>query len=271
MEQILKTVIDIGLNKTVKVLHITDAHLVDGDENDKGYLIDLLKMRKETFIKEGKYPPKTQNEYLVEAFELAENEGAYPVLTGDIMDLNTSGNRREMHRICDGREYMFTAGTHEFQRSSCTPKCCPLEEPFPYYRDTRNALMAEFPQWKLDSDSRVIGGVNLITVDNSQGFFTEPTFESLKREAEKGLPMVLFMHIPLNDERLRRPPQEGFLMSREEFDISEETLSFIKSCPLIKATFAGHWHCDSRYPDMTPPSYVTPGLFSGICRMIEIK
>ena len=271
MEQILKTVVNAGLVKTVKVLHITDAHLVDGDENDTGYLVDLLKMRKDTFIKEGKHAPKTQNEYLEEAFVIAEKEGAYPILTGDIMDLNTSGNRKEMHRICDGKEYMLTAGTHEFQRSSCTPKCCPLEEPFPYYRDTRNALMTEFPQWKLDFDNRIINGVNLIAVDNSQGFFTEQTYEGMKKEAEKALPMVLFMHIPLNDERLHRPPTEGFLMSEEEFEISEKAFEFIKSCPLIKATFSGHWHCESNYPDHTPPTYVTPGLFAGICRIIEIK
>lgn len=275
MVQILSTVLEIGLDAPVKVLHITDTHITESNENDDQRMKDLIEMRRETFIKEGKYAPRTPQEYLKEAFALAEKEGAFPVLTGDITDLNSAGGREALHDCMDGRaDFLYTAGTHEFQRSSCTPKCCPLEEPAPYYEDTRAALQAEFP-WNWDSDHRVIGGVNLVTLDNSQGFFTQDAYEKLKAEIEKGLPMVLFMHVPLTCGTLKRvphePPYENYRFSREEYEISRKTVDLIESTPLVKATFAGHWHCDSQYPDHQPPTWVTPGTYAGIVRMIEIR
>ncbi len=235
-------------------------------EKDDGRLQDLIKMRRKTFIKEGNYAPCTPQEYLTEAFELAEAEGAFPVLTGDIQDLNTAGSRAAMHECLDGRDFLYTAGTHEFQRSSCTPKCCPLEEPGTYYEDTRDALKAEFC-WNWDSDSRVIGGVNLVTLDNSQGFFTKDAYGKLQEEMEKGLPMILFTHVPLTCETLKRiphePPYQHYRFSQEEYEISRKTVELIESTPLIKATFAGHWHCDSQYPNHQPPHVGHP---RNLCR-----
>ncbi len=273
MVSILKTVLDLGLEQPVKILHITDTHITESNENDDQRMKDLIEMRRETFVQEGKYAPRTPQQYLVEAFDLAKAEGAYPVLTGDIMDLNSAGNRVALHECLDGREFLFTAGTHEFQRSSCTPKCCPLEEEGSYYEDTRKALQEEFP-WNWDSDSKVVGGVNLVTLDNSQGFFTKDAYDKLQAEITKGLPMILFMHVPLTCGTLKRvphePPYEFYRFSQEEYEISRKTVDLIESTPLIKATFAGHWHCESQYPDHTPPTWVTPGTYAGIVRLIEL-
>ena len=273
MVEIIRTTLNIGLEKPVKVLQITDAHITESNENDDQRMKDLIEMRRDTFVKEGKYAPRKPQEYLVKAFELAEAEGAFPVLTGDIMDLNSAGSREALHPCLDGKDFLYTAGTHEFQRSSCTPKCCPLEEPGLYYEETRAALQAEFP-WNWDSDSRVIGGVNLVTLDNSQDFFTAGAYAKLQEEIEKGLPMILFMHVPITCDTLKRkpnvPPLEYYRFSQEEYEISRKTVELIESCPLVKAVFAGHWHCRSEYPDNQPPSYVTPGTYAGIVRMIEI-
>lgn len=274
MVEILHTELNLGLEKPVKILHITDTHITESNDDDDQSMKDLIEMRRKTFIKEGNYAPRTPQEYLTEAFELAEKEGAYPVLTGDIIDLNSAGGRAALHQCLDGRDFLYTTGTHEYQRSSCTPKCCPLEEPDSYYEDTRAALTEEFG-WKWDSDSRVVGGVNLVTADNSQGFFTADAYQKLEKEIEKGLPMILFMHVPLTCDTLKRlphnPPYEFYRFSEEEYQISRKMVDRIESCPLIKATFAGHWHCNSLYPNHTPPTYVTPGTYAGIVRMIEIK
>lgn len=275
MVNVLHTVVEIGLEKPVKVLHITDTHITESNENDDQRMKDLIEMRRDTFVKEGKYAPRTPQEYLIEAFEIAEKEGAFPVLTGDITDLDSAGGREALHECMDGRtDFLYTAGTHEFQRSSCTPKCCPLEEPAPYYEETRTSLQAEFP-WNWDSDHKVIGGINLVTLDNSQGFFTLDAYEKLKAEIAKGLPLVLFMHVPLTCETLKRvpyePPYQDYRFSPEEYEISRKTVALIESEPLIKATFAGHWHCDSQYPSHQPPTWVTPGTYAGIVRLIEFR
>lgn len=273
MVNVLKTVLEIGLEKPVKILQITDTHITESNDDDDQRMKDLIEMRRDTFVKEGKYAPRKPQEYLVKAFELAEAEGAFPVLTGDIMDLNSAGSRAALHCL-DGREFLHTAGTHEFQRSSCTPKCCPIEEPAPYYEETRAALQKEFP-WNWNSDNRVIGGLNLVTLDNSQGFFTKDAYEKLQKEIEKGLPMILFMHVPLVCGTLKAGPSDPMFAdsrySEEEFAISRKTVDLIESTPLVKATFAGHWHCDSQYPDHQPPTYVTPGTYAGIVRLIEVK
>lgn len=273
MVEIIRTTLNLGLEKPVKVLQITDTHITESNENDDQRMKDLIEMRRETFVKEGKYAPRKPQEYLVKAFELAEAEGAFPVLTGDIMDLNSAGGREVLHACLDGRDFLHTAGTHEFQRSSCTPRCCPLEEPGFYYEETRAALQAEFP-WNWDSDNRVIGGVNLVTLDNSQDFFTAGAYAKLQAEIERGLPMILFMHVPITCDTLKRlphvPPMEDYRFSQEDYEISRKTVELIESCPLVKAVFAGHWHCRSEYPDNQPPSFVTPGTYAGIVRMIEI-
>lgn len=274
MVNILKTVLEIGLDEPVKVLHITDAHITESNDDDDQRMKDLIEMRRETFVKEGKYAPRTPQQYLIRAFEIAEEEGAYPVLTGDIMDLNSAGGRVALHECLDGRDFLHTPGTHEFQRSSCTPRCCPIEEPAPYYEETRAALQAEFP-WSWDSANKIVGGVNLVTLDNSQGFFTADAYAKLQKEIERGLPMILFMHVPLTCGTLKSGPNDRIFAesrySQEEFEISRKTVDLIESTPLIKATFAGHWHCDSQYPDHQPPTWVTPGAYAGIVRLIEIK
>lgn len=274
MLKILDTVVEIGLEEPVKVLHITDAHITESDEGDDSRMKELIETRRRTFFKEGGCPDAKPQDYLAEALELAEREGAFPVLTGDIMDLNSSGNRAVLHKLLDGRDFLFTAGTHEMQRSSCTPRCCPLEEPGTYYEDTRAALQREF-LWNWDSDSRVVGGVDLVTLDDSQGFFTLDSYNKLRAELEKGLPLALFMHVPINCETLgflpHEPPYEYYRFSREEYEISRRTVDLIRSHHLVKATFAGHWHTDSAFPDLVPPTWVTPGTFSGAARMIEFR
>ncbi|MBE6883345.1 MAG: metallophosphoesterase [Ruminococcaceae bacterium] len=273
MVKLLRTVLNLGLKAPVKVLHITDTHITESDREDDVRIQELIEMRRMTFIEEGGYAPRKPQEYLEEALELAEKENALPVLTGDIQDLNTSGNRKILQKILSARDFLYTPGTHEFQRSSCTPYCCPLEEPLGYYANTRNQLIKEFSPWaKWDFDNCILNGLNLITVDNSQDYFPEITFQRLKQEVEKGLPILLFMHVPVTCPALLRGPYAESSLTEEQFQISMETLEYIRTNPLIKASFAGHLHCEKE--EVLPSGHkihVTPGTYAGICRMIEIR
>ena len=61
-------------------------------------------------------------------------------------------------------------------------------------------------------------------------------------------------------------------LTEEQFQISMETLEYIRTNPLIKASFAGHLHCEKE--EVLPSGHkihVTPGTYAGICRMIEIR
>lgn len=86
--------------------------------------------------------------------------------------------------------------------------------------------------------------------------------------------MVLFMHDPLSDQGLlrARPFIEFGPRTDEEFKASDDLIEFIGKCPRVVATFAGHWHGES---DHIAPCgarvLITPALFQGACRLIEIR
>ncbi len=269
MEKIIETKIHIGLEKPVKILHITDVHLVDYAEEDIPEKKEHLIRRRAVFEKEAGFPPHTQNEYFSEAFEIAERENALTVLTGDVTDIAAIGTRREFHRIADGHDFMYCPGSHEFADFCRTPGPDHAE----IYKRNYDSFRESFPNLKVTFDSRTVGGLNVITIDNSEDYFTAEIYDKLRAEADRGLPMILFMHDPIGDWNLLRirPINENMRRSPEEFLTSDSVLGFIGRCPLIKATFAGHWHGESEaVAPCGQKYYVTPGLFKGICRMITI-
>lgn len=270
MERIIRTTLEIGLAEPVKLLHMTDVHLVEYAEDDDPEQIEHMKKRRTVFEKEAGFPPHTQNEYFEEGFRIAAAEGAFPIVTGDVMDVLDNGNLTEFHRITDGKDFMFCPGSHDFARFCRTPG---PEYPG-IYREARARVEASFPQRDLTFESRVIGGVNLITMDNSQDYFPAEVLERLRGEEKKGLPMVLFMHDPLHDHGLLRVRPMNPAMGRtpQELLISDTVLGFLARCPLVAAAFSGHWHGEA---EAVAPcgvrTFVTPGLFKGVCRLIELK
>ncbi len=269
MEKIIRTTLHAGLQKPVKLLQITDIHLVEYSDRDPQAQVDHMIRRKEVFRKEADFPPFTQNDYFAEAFDLAKEEDATLIVTGDVIDVCTYGNLAEFHRIADGKDFMYTPGSHEFA-SFCRSAGPDWRET---YNRNRKTVTESFPNLNYTFESRVVGGINVITCDNHMDFFACDVLEKLKTEAEKGLPMVLFMHEPLTDHGLLRirEPNPYSAGTEEDYRISDEVLKFIDSCPLILATFGGHWHGEGEYTNAAGTKiFVTPGLFKGICRMIEI-
>ena len=71
MERIIETVLEIGLEKPVKILHVTDVHLTDSLPEDDPEQQEHMVKRTEVFRKEANYPPKAPAEYFEESFALA--------------------------------------------------------------------------------------------------------------------------------------------------------------------------------------------------------
>jgi len=271
MQKVIRTRLCLGLEQPVKVLHVTDVHLTETDPRDPIEQQEHMDKRRTVFRRESNFVPLSPNEYFTEAFALAEAEGAFPIVTGDVIDVNCLGNIDEFHRLSDGKDFLFTPGSHEFAKFCRAPK--EGDDYHGRYRVIRPALERSFPHLSFTFDARVIGGVNLITVDNSRDWFPQEVLDGLKEEAKKGLPMILFMHDPLTDHGLLRirEPHPAVRVSDEIYAISDQVLKFIDECPLIKATFAGHWHGEGEQKTAGgTPVYITPGLFKGICRMIEL-
>lgn len=271
MERVVHTVLEVGLEKPVKILHITDVHLTVANDQDTEEMKETMQRRKELFRKEGGYPPHTPSEYFEEAIKMAEEMGALLVVTGDVCDLNNHGCKEEFHRIADGHDMMFSPGGHETQCRYVRT----IEEGAEYIRTTRPQVQAAFPEFDFDLDSRVVNGLNIVTADNAIDYYSAATLARFKKELEKGLPIIVFSHDPIFDRALNtwealRPTEE---LTDEERRISHEMIDLINTHPLVKATFAGHLHSldDHFRIHEGKPAYVTPSLFKGACRLIEVR
>jgi len=113
-------------------------------------------------------------------------------------------------------------------------------------------------------NARVVGGVNIVGIDNSYYRFADWQIWRLKKEVEKGLPIVLAFHDPLFEENLyqehrRRAPNgctylvgcdEEHLLPYSEFRAVQQRpdeptlrmIDYINSEPLIRVILTGHLH-----------------------------
>lgn len=268
MVEILHTVIEVGLEKPVKLLHITDVHLTAYAEEDPPSQQELLKQRYETFRKSGGEPPKDPDGYFREAIELAEQLGATLIVTGDVIDLHSAGNVAAFHAIADGHDMMFTPGGHEYQRI-CRRT---MEEEGDYAATMRHKLASEFPEFDLDFDSRIIGGLNVITANNSLDYYNAYTVARFQKELDRGLPIIVFSHDPVNDKLmgLTESYHPNVKLTPEDYATSNRMLDALLHDPRVITTVAGHWHRADEPVIDGKKHYVTPGLFKGICRLVEV-
>ncbi len=261
-----------GLEKPIKILHLTDLHLSLSNENDSDALKEKTAKRREVFFKEANAPQRDPVGFLEEALEYSK-QFDYTVITGDIFDRISDANIEAARKILGDKDYLFCPGNHEF--STVDGHCKPEEK-----EEIRNLLKTIFPG-NLTLDSKIIGGVNLVAADNSHYYWTEEQLELLKKEVEKGYPILLFTHSPLengvrtlNPELDRRTAiiRQEILNSAGESAIKPtcQATDYIANEPLIKATFGGHFHGNFLKEFGNKNTYILGGLFKGIVGEIHI-
>ena len=280
--RIAKTTLHIGANKTTKFLHITDTHLCRVYESEGEKLVNLGKRRNERAFGDEEKIEK----YFEEALEYAKKNDDLIVYTGDIYDFLSQSNFDYMDMALSQMDYVYAAGNHDF----CTAPGAAKED---YdFKIKQIRIVAPHVKSNLLFDSRIINGINLITMDNSYYQFTSGQLDMLKAETSKGYPVILFVHNPFYNEQIADdkmskdncaylvcPPEdllERYPPERAEYQrAAEETnrmLDFILNCDGIKAVFAGHLH--ENYEGMIfgkKMQYVTGGTFNGDVREIIIE
>lgn len=268
MIHLTKTRLEIGLTHPVKILHITDVHLTYADETDIPRHQALMKKRFDVFQKEAGFPPFTPKEYFEQAIALAKKEDALLICTGDAIDIHTNGNLTVFKELIRGEDMMFSPGGHEHQ-FRCVRT---MEEPYPYWETIRPQLESEFSAFDLYLESRVIGGLNIITADNSMDYFAKRTVDAFKKELEKGLPTIVFFHDYIWDEFLNKtePYHPNVRMTKEDYAVSHEMIDLLLHHPLVITTVSGHGHRDEECVIAGKTHYMTDGLFKGKARLIEI-
>ncbi len=273
-----KNTLHVGLEKPVKLLHVTDTHLTYADEQDDE--------RKHALARRLRDPNKEQ--YLAEHIAYAEECCDLLVHTGDLMDFVSHGNVEKAREILKNERIFFIAGNHDYSQY--------VGEAWEdsAYRMNSYMQMGYGLGVPMFFNSRIVGGVNVVGIDNSYYHFSDWQIWRLQKEVEKGLPVILAFHDPLFEQSLYDYHysvssedctylvgcDEEHLLRYSEFRAVQQRpdaptlrmIDYIKSEPQIKAILTGHLHF-SFESMLTPtlPQFVTGGAYEGIARELTIE
>lgn len=281
--EILQTTVSIGLPEPVRFLHITDSHISLADEHDPPEIQALAKARRDTCFELDTAEGDTVRFYR-EALEYARKNKLFVVCTGDLIDFMSHANFAFLDKAFDGVDYVYALGNHDI----CRYVGGDTEDTA--YKWNNMKKTATHIESNLYIDSKLYGGVNFITADNSYYLMDAGQIAFMRAEAAKGYPMVLCMHTPFYTPRfaedrlaaektcsyLMAPPEEllaRYTPDRREQQAADETtlraVEYIENEPLIKAVFAGHMHYSFEEPLKNGVmQYTTDGSYRGIVREV---
>ena len=250
MLDIVKNRIEIGLDKPVKLLHVTDTHLCDLDERDDD--------RKKWVLRNDSVEGNKQ--YFREAIDYCNDHCDMLVHGGDMYSLVSPRSIevvREHLDLC--KNYIVVAGNHEFSQYG-GESWEGIAYKMTQYQTVRHRLGED-----LLFASKVVGGVNVVAIDDGYYRVEDWQIWRLQREVKKGLPIVLLMHVPLYDEDLYQKSlafwgknngaaligcDENHLMVYSEYRAYQQRptpstmrfIDYVNSEPLIKCVLTGHIH-----------------------------
>lgn len=271
---ITKNKIIVGAEKPFRFLHMSDTHFTLADGRDDIRKRELAENRTKWYSGAEKATEE------IEAY--AKENNLLITHTGDFIDFVSEANLDRLKRFTDENDVFMAAGNHEFSLY--------VGEAFEDadYRNISLGRVQACIKNNMRFSSRKINGVNLVAIDNGYYLFEREQLEALKKEAEYGLPIILFMHTPLYDEELYRimgennclgeaaymvaTPEElmtnysDYRYRQQKADgITLETVEYIKNQPLIKAIFCGHMH------DFISETRLTDGITQYISNFDNVR
>lgn len=275
MIDLIQTTVPIGLERPVKVLHVTDTHLPLCNADDEPQIVSFSKYRGN---------PAEIVASLQEQLAYAQANCDLLLHTGDLIDFASGANVAYAREFLKNDRILFIAGNHEYWH--CDGK---FEDQA--YRINSYLSMGEGLGVDMFFTSRVVGGINFVGLDDGYHLAADWQTERLRMEVEKGLPVVLFLHAPLFEQELYEKSvahagdstaylvgcDEAHLAPYSEFRAATQRpdaatrafVDYVNSETRIKAVIAGHVHIsfESRLPGGTM-QYVTDCGFKNVAREI---
>ena len=270
--KILRTTIVAGLEKPVELLHITDSHIVLDDE------------RKSDRRRHFDHPEGSGQleDYLRQALAYAEERKMPVVHTGDLIDYTSDAALAFADRELATADHMYAAGNHDFCHwvGEAT-------EDVPYKWKMMQKVAPHF-RTNLVFDSRIIGGLNVVTMDDSYYQITDGQIDALRAEVARGYPILLCMHVPLYTPELARlGDRVAYVLGAPESLLSiypekrvkqqrpdaatQRAVEYILNEPKIIGVLAGHKHVNYEEPlENGVMQYSTGGTFEGWARHITV-
>ena len=277
---ILRNELQIGLTQPLRILQVSDVHLSGCCEEDSEKSKAKSRGKTAAFLEESGGVPQEQR--LKEALELAEDCDAL-IFTGDIADSPSRANLELLESMLEGRKYLYTFGNHDYYSYDSDCGCA----------EDRDLFLDEFLRFlpcDPTMDAMQIGGVNFVALDDSLAQFSWLQLGFLKAEIEKGLPILLFLHLPVYSPSfvpkayewwdssmcVGTPPE--VLAAHGETDpkmpadeATQAMLELIRTEPLIKAIFASHLHFADEAEVQGKPQFVNEPCCLGSVREIVLR
>ncbi|MBQ5647649.1 MAG: metallophosphoesterase [Alistipes sp.] len=193
--ELRKISIEVGAEKPFSVLHISDSHLAYADERDGESKEKLAKRRIKIF--------RTPEATLRAHREYAKEGSLTIVHTGDMIDFVSEKNLEIAKDIFSEGDWIVCAGNHEYSLYVGEAK-----EDAAYRAKSYDKVQAVYPN-NLTFHSRVVNGVNFVTLDNGYYQFSKEQFARMKKEVKRGLPIVMVCHNPLYTPEMCERIQRG--------------------------------------------------------------
>ena len=281
--KLAKLRIEIGLPEPVRLLHLSDTHLALADGRDNERKRQLASHRTADFAVGGCNPQI----HLEEALAYAKEHAELIVHTGDLIDFISYRNLDLAREFFSKHDCVVAAGNHEFSKYVGEAW---VDEA--YKLDSLSLIQQYYPN-NLRFTSRIVGGMNLVAVDNSYYLFREEELERFETEIARGYPIVLLLHNPLHTDELyhemmvNRKSECAYLVGTPEELLKpycdhryrqqrpdDATLAFLDRVahePLVKAILAGHLHFnfDTNFAGRIP-QHITGGGFQDFACAVEL-
>lgn len=240
--------INAGATKPFSILHLSDTHFTDAYAHEDENHQKLKEARTKTF-------GGRQEEALRDSLAWAKDNVDYVVHTGDLIDWISEANL-DLTKKYFGDTVFGCLGNHEYSRYMWLEKS---ENTEAYKARSSDALKKVFP-FDLRLHSKVVNGVNFVTLDNVYGYVCPDQVERFQGEVKKGLPIILCMHVPFHTDGIWRASQKFWSRAGRKFEsaaipeaagdyktqrtdpTTRDFIAYLKGEPLLKGILAGHLH-----------------------------
>lgn len=187
------------VTKKVKLLHITDQHITGADETDTDHAKAEAVRREPVFAKEHKLAERRFESFL-EYAEDKEFDGI--VMTGDIIDFPSNYNLKYISEKLKAIKmpFAYATGNHDWCYADEPPREETKKIHFPEIEEAIDINMR--------MDAVEIGGIIIATFDNSLFRMSAKQTEFLRKQIEKGKPLIAAFHLPIAVDTVIEPTIE---------------------------------------------------------------
>ena len=227
------------LAKPLRVLHLTDTHLLLTDEGERAERNAYAASRHRYFDDPDGL---TQSRRFLRLMELANGTDML-LMTGDILDFPSRSNLRFLRPALSRLTvpWLFVPGNHDYTYYD--------DHDGPEIHRVCREKLGEFCRGGVDFQSLQVGGLTFLGLSNGRERYAPGCVAALRSLPRTGGPVVIAQHIPFACDTLRRDTVAFWGKdiclgpgAAEGDGSAEEVLRLLEQSPRVAAVAAGHLH-----------------------------